>query len=99
MIRFAQRLEANPFGVYAIDSPNSNYQDTSNQSGYFRQLVDDTLAGSDLDCNSPAVIRNKDGPGPFVSAGSYEQFVATNFQKNKSLFSSQKIHAVHLEKN
>ena len=72
MIRFAQRLEANPFGSYAIQSPNSNYQDMSNQSGVFRQLVDDTLAGSDLDCTSPAVIMNKDGPGPFVSACSYE---------------------------
>ena len=83
MIQFAQRLGANPFGVYAIASQNSNYQDTSNQSSYIRQLVDDTLAGSDLDCNSPAVITNKDSPGPFVSAGSYEQFV----------------HAVHLEKD
>ena len=82
-----------------MNSQNSNYQDTSNQSGYFRQLVDDRLAESDKDCKSPAAITNKDGPGPFVSAGSYEQFVATNFQKNKSLFSSQKIHAVHLEKN
>ena len=82
-----------------MNSQNSNYQDTSNQSGYFRQLVDDTLAGSDLDCNSPAVIRNKDGPGPFVSAGSFEQFVATNIKKNKSLFSSLKIDAVYLEED